>query len=359
MTREVGIIISIIMLLTPLMGSMAMAKTSNDDLFFDAQVSFDYLRAQVEIGPRIPGSLEIESTREYIEDVLMQEQWMVQRESFTPSDSWNSDNVELVNLIALPKWYDSSSDENYVYLAAHYDTRRLADRELDAQQQKMPVPGANDGASGVAILLELARIIRQRDIRGVRMIFFDGEDQGSINGWPWIVGSTYHADHLDDPTRIQAFVLLDMVGDEDPQFYWEGNSDRALREQLWTIAANLGYGDAFIASQKYTMIDDHVPFKNKGIPAVDIIDFDYPYWHTTKDDLDHVSPDTLEIVGKTVEAWLIANLDNGTLSIKTVAPSSALSYTALGLGAFLTVGLAGTFAMKRRTRERERKNQIF
>ncbi len=107
----------------------------------------------------------------------------------------------------------------------------------------------------------------------------------------------------------EAMVLVDMIGDADQQLYYEGNSNFALRGRLWAIAAELGFGDAFIPQLKYTMIDDHVPFARRGIPAVDIIDFDYPYWHTVEDTADKASPDSLYRVGRTLEVWLENRLD--------------------------------------------------
>jgi Zn-dependent M28 family amino/carboxypeptidase len=138
----------------------------------------------------------------------------------------------------------------------------------------------------------------------VWLAFFDAEDNGRLDGWDWIVGSQYMADHLTvDPA---AMILVDMVGDADQQFYLEGNSDAILQAKLWTTAANLGYGQHFVPVIRYTMIDDHIPFRSRGIPAVDIIDFDYPYWHTTADTADKVSALSLERVGRTLETYLEA-----------------------------------------------------
>jgi Zn-dependent M28 family amino/carboxypeptidase len=104
-------------------------------------------------------------------------------------------------------------------------------------------------------------------------------------------------------------VLVDMIGDADQQLYYEGNSDEALQTWIWDIAAELGYEAYFIQEHRFTMIDDHLPFARRGIPAVDIIDFDYPYWHTVEDTADKVSPDSLLRVGRTLEVWLEARLD--------------------------------------------------
>jgi Zn-dependent M28 family amino/carboxypeptidase len=186
-------------------------------------------------------------------------------------------------------------------LAAHYDTRRWADR--DPAQTRQPVPGANDGASGVAALLELGRVLDLELVPNeVWLVFFDAEDQGDIDGWEWIVGSSHMAETL--TAEPEAVILLDMIGDADQQLYYEGNSDPFLRETLWGIAAGLGYEAAFIPATRWTMLDDHVPFIQRGIPAVAIIDFDYPAWHTLGDTLDKVSAESLERVGRTVETYL-------------------------------------------------------
>jgi Zn-dependent M28 family amino/carboxypeptidase len=136
------------------------------------------------------------------------------------------------------------------------------------------------------------------------LAFFDAEDNGQLDGWEWIIGSQYMADNL--TIQPQAMILVDMIGDADQQLYLEGNSDPVLAARLWTTAAGLGYGQNFIPVIRYTMIDDHIPFKNRGIPAVDIIDFDYPHWHTTADTADKVSAASLERVGRTLEAYLEA-----------------------------------------------------
>jgi Zn-dependent M28 family amino/carboxypeptidase len=166
-----------------------------------------------------------------------------------------------------------------------------------------PVPGANDGASGVAVLLELARVLDLSKVHHeIWLAFFDAEDNGYIERWNWLVGSTYMAETL----RVQpeAMILLDMIGDSDQQIYYEVNSDRALSDRIWSVAAQLGYGDHFIPQARWQIIDDHIPFAKRGIPAIDIIDFDYPYWHTINDTTDKVSLDSLERVGRTLQMFL-------------------------------------------------------
>ena len=160
-----------------------------------------------------------------------------------------------------------------IILGAHYDTRPLADLDPDPAKRHLPVPGANDGASGVAILLELARVL-DNPAREVWLVFFDAEDKGFIEGWPFMAGSRHMAMTL--TTKPEAVVIVDMVGDSEQQIYFERNSNSELREEIWSVAADLGYQETFIAKPKYAIFDDHIPFIEQGIPAVDIIDFDYP-----------------------------------------------------------------------------------
>lgn len=186
-----------------------------------------------------------------------------------------------------------------VIVGAHYDTRRSADME-DAS---VPVMGANDGASGVAVLLELARTLDQNKLQNeVWLTFFDAEDNGRLDGWEWCVGSNYMAENL--KITPEAVVVVDMIGDADQDLYYERNSNPVLLAQLWDIAATLNYTDTFFAEYKHSIYDDHRPFIERGIPAVDIIDFDYDYWHTTQDTPDKVSAESLERVGRVVEVWL-------------------------------------------------------
>jgi Zn-dependent M28 family amino/carboxypeptidase len=190
----------------------------------------------------------------------------------------------------------------WVILGAHYDTRPISDR--DQHNPMKPVPGANDGGSGVAVLLELARVLQPQNLqRPVWLVFFDLEDSGGIDGMEWIQGSTYFAENLDEfPHQV---IIVDMVGDADLQLYYERNSDLALQSEVWEVAADMGF-DGFISEYKHSMIDDHTPFLRLGIPAIDIIDFDYPYWHTTEDTLDKISSDSLEQVGQTLQKWLFS-----------------------------------------------------
>jgi Zn-dependent M28 family amino/carboxypeptidase len=151
------------------------------------------------------------------------------------------------------------------------------------------------------VLLELARVLPQNPERQITLVFFDLEDQGNLPGWDWIMGSQAYAESLEQ--KPDAVVIVDMVGDKDLNIYLEQSSTQQLAQTIWKTANKNGY-KGFIPELKYSMLDDHTPFLNIGIPAVDIIDFDYPAWHTISDTTDKVSADSLEQVGRTLQLWL-------------------------------------------------------
>jgi glutaminyl-peptide cyclotransferase len=257
---------------------------------FDGERAMQFVEAQMAFGPRPTGSEASIQVGDYIIEQLEAAGMEVSTQPFVYQ------GVEARNIIGR-----LGAGEPLRIFAAHYDTRLLADQDADSPDQ--PVPGANDGASGVAVLLELAFALDWDTISGeVWFVFFDAEDNGRIGGWEWIVGSRYFANQL--TAAPQYLILLDMVGDADQQLYYEGNSDPVLSEQLWSLAAELGYSDYFIPAYRHYMIDDHTPFVERGIPAVDIIDFDYPYWHTTADTIDKLDAASLERVGHVLEAFL-------------------------------------------------------
>ncbi|MGD2078721.1 MAG: M28 family peptidase [Chloroflexota bacterium] len=262
------------------------------ELVFNGQFALDHVERQLAFGPRWPGSQGHEDVGNYIVNTLEELGWVIEEQRFPYL------TVEGRNIIGRA----NEGEGEVIILGAHYDTRKVADQSPDSTA---PVPGAVDGASGVAVLLELARTLNLEEIeREIWLAFFDVEDNGSggLPDFEWIVGSTYMAENL--TIAPEAMVLVDMVGDADQQFYFEGNSDPALQSMIWEIADELGYSEQFIPQLKYTMIDDHVPFARAGIPAIDIIDFDYPYWHTVDDSIDKVSRESLVRVGRTLEVWL-------------------------------------------------------
>jgi Zn-dependent M28 family amino/carboxypeptidase len=189
----------------------------------------------------------------------------------------------------------------------------VSDHDPNIFNQSTPVPGANDGASGVALLLELARILphqlitnqvgNQTGVKQIWLVFFDAEDNGNIPGWDWILGSRAFVQSLED--KPTAAIIVDMIGDANLKIFQEKNSDPVLTKEIWDQAQALGYTDEFIPYPKHSMIDDHIPFLEAGIPAVDVIDFDYAYWHSTEDTPDKTSADSLKAVGDTIITWLV------------------------------------------------------
>jgi Peptidase family M28 len=265
-------------------------KTSSG--LFDGARAYKSVETQLSFGPRIPGSEAHRKVIDYILSELQQNGWQPKVEYTT------IEGHPVQNIVA-----SRGESGPWVILGAHYDSRLVADKDPNPDNRSKPVPGANDGASGVAILLELSRILPKSLDKKVTLVFFDLEDQGKIPGWDWILGSeAFIGSHIAKPDAV---LVVDMVGDKDLHIFQERNSDRELSAEIWNTAEGLGYSDQFIPELKYSILDDHIPFLNQGIPAVDIIDLDYPYHHTTEDDLNHVSARSLTIVGKTLFKWFI------------------------------------------------------
>jgi Zn-dependent M28 family amino/carboxypeptidase len=214
----------------------------------------------------------------------------------TQSDSFAYRGTTLANITARQR----PAPGPLILLAAHYDTRRFADR--DPASPGDPVPGANDGASGVAVLLELARVLGEREPTcDLRLVFFDGEDNGGIEGWEWAVGARQYAETLErEPLAV---VVVDMVGDKDLDLPLERTSSPDLAAEIWSVAQARGLS-AFRSEPGPAVLDDHTPFLARGWRAVDIIDLSYPAWHTVDDTLDMVSAESLDQVGEALLAWL-------------------------------------------------------
>ena len=257
---------------------------------FDGQRAWRDVQTQVAFGPRIPGTDSHAAALSWMQGELVAAGWQVQIRSATAMGH------PIQNLVAA-----RSDQAPQIILGAHYDSRLQADRDPDPGLRTQPAPGANDGASGVAVLLELARTLPP-DTVPLWIVFFDAEDNGRLPGWDWLLGSRAFVASMEGTPK--AMILVDMVGDSELGIPMEGNSDPALRESIWHTAGELGYGSIFSRRVKYTIEDDHLPFVEAGIPAVDIIDLDYPYWHTTADTPEHVSAQSLQIVGEVLKTWI-------------------------------------------------------
>jgi len=274
-----------------LSGCQPLKKAQKDLVEFNADRAYQDVEYQLSLGPRIPGTSGHEQILDWMESELEAENWQVERQEL------RINGKKVINLIA------TRGLGTYILIGAHYDTRILADHDPEPSLRDDPVPGANDGASGVAVLMELARTLPENHPVAIKLVFFDAEDNGGIDDWDWILGSRAFVRELVD--KPSAAIIVDMIGDADLEVYYERNSDIALMEQIWQQARNLGYENIFIPEYKHSMLDDHTPFIEAGIPAVDLIDFDYPYWHTTSDTLDKVSPESLKSIGDTLTAWLL------------------------------------------------------
>lgn len=258
---------------------------------FDGQRAYADVKTQVAFGPRVPKSEGHARVQKWIKQELNNAGWQVEVQE---SEALGH---PVENIVA-----KRSNDPPQIVVGAHYDSRMYADNDPDPAQHTNFVPAANDGASGVAVLLELARSLPKQTV-AVWLVFFDAEDNGRIEGWDWILGSREFVKK--NPIQPKAAIVVDMIGDADLNIYKERNSNPELTDQIWAVAKGLGYESKFIPEYKYSMLDDHTPFLEAGIPAVDIIDFDYPYWHTTQDTPDKVSADSLQAVGATLRTWLI------------------------------------------------------
>lgn len=256
---------------------------------FDGQRAYQHVVAQCDLGPRPTGSAAGWATGDYITTELKKLGWTVTSQEFTYK------GVKGRNVVG------RRGRGPIVILGAHYDTRPYAD--YDPVDKNQPILGANDGASGVAVLLELARSLDERKIQNeVWLVFFDAEDRGKLDGWPFSVGAEIFANGLEETPKY--VIVVDMIGDMDQNIFFEHNSDPALQKQIWAVAASLGYQEYFVPEYKWSIIDDHIPFAKRGMKVVDIIDFDYPHWHTTGDTLDKVSPESLQRVGRVLEELL-------------------------------------------------------
>lgn len=263
---------------------------------FDGEAAHELLARQVAFGPRIPGTAghqaQLAWMREYLE--ARADTVIVQDFTFTTS---GGETLALTNLFA--RFRPEAQDR--LLLVAHWDTRPKADQSKDPAEREMPVLGANDGASGTAVLLHLAELLRQQPPPiGVDLLLVDGEDYGP-GGEDMYLGARHFAENPPAGYRPLYGVLVDMVGDQDPRFPVEGYSQDAAPEvvqRVWAVARDLGYAELFPTTPGGYIEDDHVPLNRAGIRTINIIDFDYPHWHTPRDVVENTSPRGLGVVGE-------------------------------------------------------------
>ena len=279
-----------------LVAALACASSAPPVREFDGPQAFAYARTQLAFGPRVPGMEGHAKMAAWLDSLLRAkaDTVVVQEWSHT---TLAGKTIPMHNVLAR---FNPSATAR-VLLFAHWDTRPRADGP-GSTDSTVPIPGADDGASGVAVLLGIADALHaRRPAIGVDLLFVDGEDYGSFEdpGRPDVlIGARYYADHPVAPLPRYA-VLLDMIGDRTLQIHQEEYSVSAAPEvvdKIWAAAARLGHTATFVDAGG-PIIDDHVEFIRVGIKAVDLIDLDYPWWHTKDDTLDKISVESLQTVG--------------------------------------------------------------
>ncbi len=260
---------------------------------------------QVEQGPRVPGTPAHEATRAWLSAELTRLGARVEEQRFP--DSTLGRPLVLTNLIAR---FGPPAGRR-ILLCAHWDTRPWADQDPDTTRRGEPIPGANDGGSGVAVLLEIAELLHERPAPvAVELVFFDGEDMGrSTHPEEFSRGASWYARRLGDRPRAdwpRAGFLFDMVGDRDLAIHPEVVSAQRAASLVALVlqGARSTGAKSFHPDPLYALTDDHIPLIEAGLPTVDIIDFDFPAWHTAADGPDQVSPASLAEVAR-VAAWLV------------------------------------------------------
>ncbi|MFC3417242.1 M28 family peptidase [Algoriphagus hitonicola] len=281
---------------------------------FNADSAYAFVQKQVDFGPRVPGTQGHQDTKEWILSQLEQWEWEVQTQDFQ-AKTYDGLTWDLSNIIA--SFQPEASKR--ILLAAHWDTRRIADK--DTERIDEPIDGANDGGSGVGILMEIARTIASQNLKpdvGIDIILFDGEDDGEPENarvrdnsqiW-WCLGSQHWSKNKHESNYTAYYgILVDLVGAKGAKFYREGysrNFASGILKKVWDNAHQLGHSDYFIYKDSPEIIDDHF-FVNRdaGIPMIDIIEFSPDlgfgrYHHTHLDNMELIDRRSLQAVGETV-----------------------------------------------------------
>jgi len=277
-----------------LVGACVSAAQPTISLRFDGGRAYEHVKQLVAIGPRPAGSPGAAKTREYIRQELALLGLTVQEQRFDARTPIGV--VPMVNLRAI---LPASAGTPRLIVAGHYDTKLFRDRTF---------VGANDGGSSTAFLIELGRALKSRPAAiPIELLFFDGEEavrpdwEGNDNTY----GSRYYVQAAQKEGSLKdigALVLVDMIGDRDLRIKREAQSTPWLTDLIWSRARAMGRRQ--FLDEQTAISDDHVPFLEAGVPAVDIIDFDYPAWHTVEDTLDKISADSLQVVGDVLLAAL-------------------------------------------------------
>ncbi|MBC7791384.1 MAG: M28 family peptidase [Anaerolineae bacterium] len=296
--------------------AMALATTAACDgersgprTSFSAEAAMGYIKTQLDFGPRIPGSIGHRRAGDWIvaqararADTVTEQRWTHVTEQ--------GDTLPLRNIFAR---FRPEASERILYVA-HWDTRPTSESASDPLRRKLPVPGANDGASGVALLLALADVLKATPPTvGVDLLFVDGEDYGDFpRGKDVLLGSKYFAANLPAPSYRPLFgIVWDMIGDASLQIYQEGHSVQRAPEvvsRVWDVASRFGYSEWFIPRVGQFITDDHIPLLDAGLRVIDVIDIDYqPYHHTPEDTYERVSKESMQRVGDVATALVVGS----------------------------------------------------
>src|SRR5688572_23956925 len=279
-------------------------SSASNEIEFSGMTALKYIEQQLAFGPRVPntpghqkmGDWLLRELRARADTVIVQE---------FRHRTGKGQALQLRNFFA--RFRPQATDR--ILYVAHWDTRPFADKSANLGQQRLPVPGANDGASGVAVLLGVADALKAKPPNvGVDLLFVDGEDYGDFaDTTETLIGSRYFAKHQPPGYTTLFAVVFDMVGDRDLQILQEGYSAQNAPEvvqRVWQTADRLGYSRVFVKRVGQSLTDDHVPLQQAGMRAINVIDFDFPYHHTTEDTIDKVSAESLQIVGNVAVALI-------------------------------------------------------
>ncbi len=271
---------------------------------FDGNAAYNYAKAQVDFGPRVPGTPAAKQAGDWIIRQMRARADTVIVQSFTYTTA-DGKKLPLRNILAR---FRPELPERVLYVT-HWDSRPISESATTEAEKKLPVPGANDGASGVGMFVALGDVLKKTKPNvGVDLLFTDGEDYAEF-GPPQVdvlIGSKYFAAHLPSPGYKPLYgVLWDMIGDKDLRIPYEMISFRQAPEvvsRVWQTAADLGYGDIFVQESGGEVIDDHVPLLQAGLRVIDVIDLTYPPHHTPQDTMDKISARSLGTVGDVATA---------------------------------------------------------
>src|ERR1700694_1448083 len=273
---------------------------------FNGTAAYNYARARAAFGPRVPGSPAAKQAGDWIIRQMRARADTVIVQSFTYTTA-DGKKLPLRNILAR---FRPDLKERVLYLT-HWDSRPISESAATKAERKMPVPGANDGASGVGMFVALGDVLKKtRPTVGVDLLFTDGEDYGQFGPPQVDVVSVakYFATHLPSPDYKPLYgVLWDMIGDKDLRIPYEMISFQQAPEvvsRVWQTAADLGYGNIFVQESGGEVIDDHVPLLRAGLRVIDVIDLTYPPHHTPHDTMDKISAKSLAIVGDVATALL-------------------------------------------------------